>query len=70
MGRQRSMDDVSVGEIQSYLGGVDYPMNRQQLIDHARNQGAPKEVIDLLSKMEDKQFHDPTDVSHSIGKLK
>lgn len=70
MGRQRSMEDVSVGEIQSYLGGVDYPKNKQQLIDHARSQGAPQEVIDLLQKMEDKQFHDPTDVSQSIGKLK
>jgi len=45
-------------------------MNKQELIDHARNQGAPQEVIDLLQKMEDKQFHDPTDVSRSIGKLK
>ena len=70
MGRQRSMADVSVGEIQSYLGGVDYPKNKQQLIGHARNQGAPPEVIDLLQKMEDKQFHDPTDVSQSVGELR
>lgn len=70
MGRQRSLADVSVGEIQAYLGGIDYPKSKQELIDHARNQGAPQEVIDLLQKMEDKQFRAPNDVSQSIDKLR
>lgn len=70
MGRQRTMQDVSVGEIQSYLGGIDYPKNKQELVDYARSQGAPQEVIDLLQKMEDQSFHDPTQVSQAIGKLK
>ncbi|MEH1967394.1 MULTISPECIES: DUF2795 domain-containing protein [unclassified Nostoc] len=55
-------------EIQKHLKGVDYPANKQDLIQHARKQGADQEIISLLEKLpEDEEFESPTDLNKAIG---
>jgi hypothetical protein len=36
-------------EVQKYLSGVNYPAAKDELVDHAKKQGASKDVIDALS---------------------
>jgi Protein of unknown function (DUF2795) len=55
-------------EIQKHLKGVDYPANKQDLIQHAKKQGADKGIISLLDKLpEDEEFESPTDLNKAIG---
>jgi hypothetical protein len=55
-------------EIQKHLKGVDYPANKQDLIQHAKKQGADKGIISLLEKLqEDEEFESPTDLNKAIG---
>ncbi|MBD2561319.1 DUF2795 domain-containing protein [Nostoc sp. UIC 10607] len=55
-------------EIQKHLKGVDYPANKQDLIKHAKKQGADKGIISLLEKLpEDEEFESPTDLNKAIG---
>jgi len=70
--RQRpSPSDFSPAEVQAYLRGLDYPTNTQNLIDRAKEQGAPQEIIDMLDRLpKDKRFHDPTDVSQAFSELR
>ncbi|MCK8519663.1 DUF2795 domain-containing protein [Methanoculleus sp. 7T] len=60
---------VSTAEIQRYLGGIDYPANREDLINHARKNSAPEEVISVLSRIEEREFHSAADVNQAIGKI-
>ncbi len=70
MTQRRSMEDVSTADVQQFLGGIDYPKSKQELVDYAKSQGAPQQVIDLMQKMDEKEYHNPIDVSQAIGKLK
>ncbi|MEJ6481817.1 DUF2795 domain-containing protein [Nostoc punctiforme UO1] len=55
-------------EIQKHLKGVDYPANKQDLVQHAKKQGADKGIISLLEKLpEDEEFESPTDLNKAIG---
>lgn len=71
MSQGRRTAGVSTGEVQSYLGGIDYPANSQQVADYARQHGAPNEVVDLLNQLpKDQEFRNAADLNHAIGGLK
>ena len=56
-------------QVQKFLGGIDYPCSKQDLIDTAKNHGADKRVLDLLKKLPDRNYDAPTAVTKEIGKL-
>ncbi|AFY47859.1 Protein of unknown function (DUF2795) [Nostoc sp. PCC 7524] len=57
-------------QIQKHLKGVDYPANKQELIDHAQQQGADRNVISLLEKLpEDEEYETPTELNKAIGEI-
>ena len=60
---------VSPVEVQKYLGGMNYPASKQELIGHARKNNAPDEVIRLLNELSDHQFRTPVDVSKAISQV-
>ncbi len=49
--------------IQKHLAGVDYPVDKQQLLRTAKDQGAEKDVLDVMERMEDRTYDSPTDVT-------
>jgi Protein of unknown function (DUF2795) len=53
-------------EIQKYLSGVDYPASKDQLLKHADEKGAPKEIKDKLAAMPDGQYDGPNRVSKAV----
>ena len=70
-GQGRTMANVSTVEVQSYLGGIDYPANSQQVADYAKQHGAPNEVIELLNNLpKGKEYHSAADLNMAIGELK
>ncbi len=70
-GRQRTAADVSTGEVQSYLGGIDYPANSKAVAKYAQDHGAPPEVVDLLNKLPaEKEYHNAADLNQAIGAIK
>jgi hypothetical protein len=71
MSQGRRTAGVSTGEVQSYLGGIDYPAKAQEVADYARQHGAPSEVVDLLNQLpKDQEFRNAADLNHAIGGLK
>lgn len=60
---------VSMGEVQEYLGGIDYPADKNKLVNHAKQRGAPQEVVSLLNKIPDSDYGTPIDVSKALGKI-
>ena len=54
-------------EIQRHLKGVDYPADRSELLDTARSENAPPEVVEALESLpEDEEFEGPDDVMEAV----
>jgi hypothetical protein len=57
---------VSPIDIQKVLSGMDYPARKEDIIQHAKKQGADKEVLDALEKIEDREYEGPSGVSSAV----
>jgi hypothetical protein len=57
-------------QIQKLLAGVDYPVQKGQLIEQARKEGAGKEILEVLEALPEREYSSPVSVSKELGKLK
>jgi hypothetical protein len=55
-------------EMQKYLGGVDYPAHRDDLVRHAEDKGADQEVLEGLKKIPDREYDGPNAVSQEFSR--
>ena len=56
-------DKASPAAIERYLAGINYPVHKEDLIRHARQNNAPSDVLSVLNRFEEKEYHSPIDVS-------
>jgi hypothetical protein len=54
-------------QIQKFLGGIDYPANKEALISRAKESGADSNVLDALQNIPDKEYDGPTAVSSAVS---
>lgn len=54
-------------QIQKFLGGIDYPANKETLISRAKESGADSNVLDALQNIPDKEYDSPTAVSSAVS---
>ena len=69
MANQQQASHVNPVQVQKFLGGVDYPCSKDDLIKSAKKDGADDQVIKTLQKLPDKQYDAPIDVNKEIGKI-
>ncbi|WP_157427618.1 DUF2795 domain-containing protein [Agromyces salentinus] len=53
--------------VQKFLGGVNYPASKQDILRTARESGADDEVVDALNGIPDRQYDGPTAVSEAVS---
>jgi Protein of unknown function (DUF2795) len=58
----------SMANVAHYLRGIDFPAGRQEVWRYARDQGAPKAVMEQLQPLEDRRFANMAEVMSAIGK--
>ncbi|MDD5039146.1 MAG: DUF2795 domain-containing protein [Dehalococcoidales bacterium] len=63
-------DKVSAAQIQVYLKGIHYPANKQQVVNQAKSNNAPENVMSFLRRLPDRQYSRPMDVEEEFGKMK
>lgn len=63
------MAKVNPIQVQKCLGGIDYPVGKDELVQRAEQQGADEVVCDLLQRLPMDRFNSPNDVSEAIGKV-
>lgn len=56
-------------EVQKFLGGLDYPARKREIIDKAEMQGADDEILEVLEQLPEREYANPTEISREIGKL-
>ncbi|WP_434993930.1 DUF2795 domain-containing protein [Arthrobacter sp. Ld5] len=62
------MADSSPIDIQKALGGVDYPASKEDLVQHAKDKGADRSVLDTLENLPDREFESPAEVNKEAAK--
>ena len=63
------MPYANPAEVERYLKGMNYPAKKDDLIKHAQQQGANKDVIEVLKEMRDQSFNSPVEVSKAVGEI-
>jgi hypothetical protein len=61
------MAKVNPIQLQKHLKGMDYPASKQDLINHAKKQGADENALSALEQLPDEKYETPADVSKAIG---
>lgn len=56
-------------QVEKFLGGVNYPCSKQDIIDTAIDNGADDNVVDTLKSMPGSSYNSPKDVSRAIGQI-
>ncbi|MEX2599098.1 MAG: DUF2795 domain-containing protein [Dehalococcoidia bacterium] len=62
------MAKVNPVQVQKYLGGLDYPASKDDVVRRAQDEGADEEVMDTLKSLPMDRFNSPNDISEAIGK--
>ncbi|WP_066381696.1 MULTISPECIES: DUF2795 domain-containing protein [unclassified Anabaena] len=61
---------VSAVDISRNLSGMDFPGNKQDLINHARQKNASQEIIETLQKMPEREYNNMADVEQAFGEVR
>lgn len=63
----RGVGGESPSNVQKYLRGVEYPSSKDDLLRQARENDAPREVIDTIQALDADRFGGPQDVMKAYG---
>jgi hypothetical protein len=65
--REKEMATISAAKFQTYLKGISYPANKAKLLDTARRNGAPEDVIKTINSFSDMEFASPIEVEKQFS---
>jgi hypothetical protein len=60
--------DVNPIQLQKYLGGVNYPTNKNDLVRRAKANGADDKTVEALQGLKASRFNSPTEISEALRK--
>lgn len=66
----RGVGGESPANVQAHLKGIDYPASKQDLVETARKNQAPQDVMQVLQEMPDEQYGGPQDVMKAYGDIR
>ena len=56
-------------QVQKYLGGLDYPAKKQDIVEKARQKGADNDIMQILQKIPDQEYSSPVALSREVSKI-
>lgn len=57
----------STATIAQVLSGIDFPANKQKLVDYAQKNNADNDVLDTIRQMPDAEYTSMADVFKGVG---
>ena len=54
-------------DVSKHLKGIDFPAQKEDLVQHASEQGADQDVIELLEQLPEKEYGNMADVMKGVG---
>lgn len=55
-------------QVQKFLGGLDYPVGKQEIVEQAQRSGADQHVVQALQEIPERQYDSPVAVSREVAK--
>jgi hypothetical protein len=62
------MTNANPIQMQKFLGGVEYPCDKDSLVRHAKDHGADDAVLSGLERIPDRTYDGPNAVSQEFSK--
>lgn len=63
------MPHVNPVQVQKFLGGMNYPATRDDVMDYARENGADDNIMHTLERLPSTSYETPADISQAIGNI-
>jgi|GEM_PF-821286 len=62
-------NNPSAAEVQKFLGGISYPANKDEILEHASSKGAKEDerVWSFFERMPAREYNQVTDISKELG---
>lgn len=57
----------NVAQIEQFLSGLDYPIDKDTLLDRVRSAGAREDLLETLKTLPDKRFGSFEEIRESLG---
>lgn len=54
-------------QVQKFLGGIDYPASKEDIVRTAKESGADENVLSALEGIPDREYDGPTAVSEAVA---
>jgi hypothetical protein len=54
-------------QVQKFLGGIDYPASKEDIVRTATDAGADDDVLNALEGIPDREYDGPTAVSEAVS---
>lgn len=61
------MAEMRSADVERFVRDANYPANKRELVDYARRQNAPDDVVRALDKLPDQRFSSAMEVTRSMG---
>lgn len=65
----RGLGGQSPANVTHHLSGIDFPASRSDLEQHAKDNGAENDVLDVIRQMPDQQYGSMADVTKGVGEV-
>ncbi|MGE5403282.1 MAG: DUF2795 domain-containing protein [Candidatus Doudnabacteria bacterium] len=59
-----------IAKVSKSLKGIDFPADRKKVVEQAKHNSAPNDVIDVLNHIPDKEYDSMAGVWHAVGQMK
>jgi hypothetical protein len=65
----RGVGGHSPANVQKYLRDVEYPASKEDLLQQAKRNSAPQEILDTIERLPEDQFGGPQEVMKGYGEI-
>lgn len=60
---QEGAGNISAAELETYIAGIHFPADKDTIIGHVTQKGAPPEVVDFFDSAPNKTYESVADLS-------
>lgn len=61
------ISDIDPGNLHQYLGGIEWPANKETVVESARSNGAPEDMLEQMrNSLSGKSFSGPEEVAENL----
>lgn len=60
---------MDANQMQDILGGVDYPIGKEQMVQYLHDKGVSDNVVQSVERTDRDQFNSPTDVTDAMREM-